>query len=57
MTYLSQKGVSYTSKDIASDSQAFDEFVQLRARGTPTTVIDGKVILGFDKKLLDEALA
>ncbi len=57
MNYLSQKGVSFTSKDIANDSQAFDEFAQLHTAGTPTIVVDGKVIVGFDRAGLDAALA
>jgi glutaredoxin len=57
MNYLSQKGVSFTSKDIANDSQAFDEFVQLHSAGTPTIVVDGKVIVGFDRAGIDAALS
>jgi hypothetical protein len=57
MSYLSQKGVSFTSKDIANDNQAFDEFAQLHTAGTPTIVVDGKVIVGFDRGGLDAALA
>ncbi len=57
MSYLSQKGVSFTSKDIANDSQAFDDFVKLHTAGTPTIVVDDKVIVGFDRAGLDAALA
>jgi hypothetical protein len=57
MSYLTQKGVSYTSKDVASDPDAFDEFVKLHSPGTPTIVVDGTVIIGFDQKKLDAALA
>ena len=57
MTYLSQKGVSFTSKDIADDNQAFEEFAKLNTPGTPTIVVDDKVIVGFDRAGLDAALA
>lgn len=57
MQYLSQKGVSYTARDIAMDSTAFDDFVKLRSAGTPTIVIDGQVIVGFDRSRIDAALA
>jgi glutaredoxin len=57
MSYLSQKGVSFTAKDVASDSQAFEEFAELQSPGTPTIVVDGKVIIGFDRAVLDAALA
>ena len=57
MSYLSQKGVSFTSKDIANDSLAFEEFAKLETPGTPTIVVDDKVIVGFDRAELDAALA
>jgi glutaredoxin len=57
MSYLSQKGVSFTSKDIANDSQAFEDFAKLNTPGTPTIVVDDKVIVGFDRPGLDAALA
>jgi len=57
MSYLSQKGVSFTSKDIANDNQAFEEFAKLETPGTPTIVVDDKVIVGFDRAELDAALA
>lgn len=57
MSYLSQKGVSFTSRDIANDTQAFDEFAALHTAGTPTIIVDGKVIVGFDRPGLDAALA
>jgi hypothetical protein len=57
MSYLSQKGVSYTSKDVANDAAAFEEFSKLHSPGTPTIVVDDQVIIGFDRKKLDEALA
>jgi glutaredoxin len=57
MSYLSQKGVSFTSKDIANDNQAFEEFAKLNSPGTPTIVVDDKVIIGFDRAGLDAALA
>jgi glutaredoxin 3 len=57
MDYLKQKGVSFTSKDIASDPQAFDELIKLNASGTPTIVVDGEVVVGFNPRRLDALLA
>ena len=56
MDYLKQKGVSFTSKDIASDQQAFDELVKLGSSGTPTIVIGSEVVVGFNPKRIDAAL-
>jgi|GraSoiStandDraft_41_1057321.scaffolds.fasta_scaffold8747524_1 hypothetical protein len=57
MEYLSRKGVSFTSKDVANDEQAYQEFAKLHSPGTPTVVIDGQVIIGFNAQRLDAALA
>jgi glutaredoxin len=57
MEYLSRKGVSYTSKDVANDEAAFHEFAQLKTAGTPTILVDDHVIVGFDSAKLDAALA
>ena len=57
MDYLKQKGVSFTSKDIASDQTAFDELVKLGSSGTPTIVIGDEVVIGFNPRKLDALLA
>ena len=57
MDYLKQKGVSFTSKDIANDPQAFNEMVALGASGTPTIVVDGKTLVGFNPRQLDALIA
>jgi hypothetical protein len=57
MDYLSQKGVSFTSKDIASDQAAFEEFATLNSPGTPTIVVDKEIVVGFDRRRLDALLA
>ena len=55
--FLSQKGISLVEKDIDRDSQAMDELVALGVMTTPVTVIDGEVVVGFDRKRLEELLA
>jgi len=55
--YLSQKGIEFTEKNIRKDQEALQELLNLGARGTPATVIDGEVVLGFDRAKLDELLS
>jgi glutaredoxin len=57
MDFLTQKGVSFISKDIANDSQAFDEMVALGASGTPTIVVDGQAVIGFNPRRLEALIA
>ncbi len=54
--FLSQKGVEFTEKDIQSDPEALQELLQMNSQATPTTVIDGEVIVGFAKKQISEKL-
>ncbi|MBI4527044.1 MAG: glutaredoxin family protein [Deltaproteobacteria bacterium] len=47
----------FTEKDITKDSAAIDELEKLGAMTTPVIVIDGEVVVGFDRKRLEELLA
>jgi glutaredoxin 3 len=57
MEYLSQKGVEYTEKNVAYDSQAVQELMSYGLRSLPVIVIDDKRLSGFNPKAIDEALA
>ena len=48
--YLSQSNVEFTEKDIRTDLDAMQEMVRMNSQSTPTTVIDGEVIVGFDRE-------
>lgn len=54
---LAQKGVPFTAKDIVEDEQAMRELSQLGVMSTPVTLIDGQVILGFDRRRIEKLLA
>jgi glutaredoxin-like YruB-family protein len=55
--YLAQRGIPYTEVDVAADAQAAAEMVNLSGqRGVPVVVIDGQVVVGFDRPRLDELL-
>jgi glutaredoxin 3 len=55
--YLSQKQISFEDRDITTNPAAISELQKLGFMTTPVTVIDEKVIVGFDVRKLDEALA
>jgi glutaredoxin len=55
--YLSQKQVSFEDRDITTHADAISELQKLGLMTTPVTIIDEKVIVGFDVRKLDEALA
>ena len=44
-------------RDIINDAPAMEELVKIGVMTTPVTVIDGQVVVGFDRKRLEELLA
>ncbi len=55
--FLSQKQVEFTERNIAADPAALAELEKLGYMTTPVTVIDGEVIVGFNRAKLEELLA
>ncbi len=55
--YLDQKGFKYTEKDISVDQEAL-KFVlhNVGQAVTPIIAIDDKIVVGFDRPKIDEAL-
>lgn len=55
--YLSQRKIVFTEKDVIQDFQNLDERVRKTGRkATPTMIIGGQVIVGFDKPEIEKAL-
>lgn len=56
--YLGQQGIAHREVDVAADPQAAAEMVNLSGqRGVPVVVIDGQVVVGFNRPRIDELLA
>ncbi len=55
--FLSQKGVPFTERDVVKDPQAIEELAKLGYLTTPVIVVDGEVVVGFDRKRLEQLLA
>jgi len=55
--YLSQKNASYIVRDVSLDPGALQELVALGVRSTPCIVIGKLVLVGFNPKAIDKALA
>jgi glutaredoxin 3 len=54
--HLESRGQRFTERDIDTDPTARDDMLKLGASGTPVTVIDGEVVIGFDEVAIDELL-
>lgn len=54
--YLSRKQIEFDDRNITKDPSVILELQKLGFMTTPVTVVDDKVIVGFDVPNLDEAL-
>lgn len=58
--YLTQKDVDFVEKNIEEDADAHKELMEKiggQFRGVPVIDIGGELILGFNRPLIDDALA
>jgi glutaredoxin len=55
--FLSQKGISFTERDVSQDEQALAELEALGVMATPATLIGDQVVVGFDRARLERLLA
>lgn len=55
--YMHEKNVSFTEIDVSKDQKAAEEMIQRSGQqGVPQTVIDGQVVIGFDRTKINELL-
>ena len=54
--YLSQRNVPFVEKDVLNDKSAMDELLKIGVLTTPVTVIDGEVVVGFNRARFEELL-
>jgi hypothetical protein len=48
--------VQFVEKNIREDQQALEELLKLGFRATPVTVVDGEVVVGFDRGRIERLL-
>ena len=49
--------MSFAEKDVIADPEAMAELEKIGIMSTPITVIGGEVVVGFDRRKLEELLA
>lgn len=55
--YLNEQKVPFTEIDVSKDHQAAEEMVQRSGQqGVPQTVINGQVVIGFDRTKINQLL-
>lgn len=58
--YLTSKNITFIEKNIEEDSDAHKELLEKVGgtfRGVPVIDINGRIILGFDRTMIDAALS
>ncbi len=56
-SYLGGKGVKFTEYDVSKDQEKAREMVmKSQQTGVPVLDINGRIIVGFDRQLIDDAL-
>ncbi|MHB0886084.1 MAG: glutaredoxin family protein [Bacillota bacterium] len=55
--FLSQKGISYVEKDVASDTAAAKDLMSKGFRFVPVIYVGDEVVAGFDRAKLEKLLA
>ena len=54
--FISQNNIAYVERNIAADEAALAELEKLGFMTTPVTLIDGDVVVGFDRPKLERLL-
>jgi glutaredoxin-like YruB-family protein len=56
-SYLEAKGINYENIDVSTDNQGLEEMVKISGQmGLPVIIVDGQMVIGFDKTKLDALL-
>ncbi len=50
--FLTHHGVPFHARNVADDPAALEDLERLGVASTPVTVINGEVVVGFDRKRL-----
>ncbi|MBI4845500.1 MAG: glutathione S-transferase N-terminal domain-containing protein [Candidatus Omnitrophica bacterium] len=55
--YFSSKGISYADYDVSEDDEKAKEMVKVSGQmGVPVIVIDGELVIGFDKAKINSII-
>ena len=55
--FLKHRGATFEERNVSRDEEALRDLKDVyKSRSTPTLVIDGQVLVGFDPERIDEVL-
>ena len=56
-SFMDQRGIRYTERDIEKSTAAYDDYRRLGGRGVPLIVIDEAIVYGYDEARMRALLA
>ena len=56
LAWLTEHGIAFKERNITDDPSALEDLEQIPAFSTPVTLIDGEVVVGFDRRKLSDLL-
>jgi glutaredoxin len=54
--FLSHRGAEFSEREVSQDKGAMKGLEELGIMTTPVTVIDGEIVIGFDRPKLEQLL-
>ena len=54
--YGERNSVKFTENNVRADPDAIEELVEMNSQSTPATILDCKIIIGFDRQRISEKL-
>lgn len=54
--WLSQHNIPFVERNVATDPAALDELERLEVFSTPVTLVDDQLVVGFNRRKLEELL-
>jgi glutaredoxin 3 len=56
-TYLRSRGIKFAVRDVMVDEEAAEFLESRNIRSTPVLSVNGELVVGFERELIDELLA
>ncbi|AKL94112.1 glutaredoxin [Clostridium aceticum] len=54
--YFNEKGISFTERNVQTDTEARKELMKKGIMAVPVVMIDGEAVVGFDQNKIEELL-
>jgi len=56
MEFLKERSIPFVARNVSTDMVARKELIAMGSKTVPTTLVDGEMIIGFDRERLEQLL-